>query len=94
LEYLTPLRESDVTDDKRKDKNVETLNDRELQEILEDALKVHNNLAAAQLKCEAYDAALTSVENVLRCQPQNVKALFRKGNLILIHNLIILIFIQ
>lgn len=53
--------------------------DAELQAILEDVLKVHNNLAAAQLKCEAYDAALKSVDNVLRCQPNNVKALFRKG---------------
>ena len=51
-----------------------------MQAILEDALKVHNNLAAAQLKIQAYDAALQSVDNVLRCQPQNVKALFRKGN--------------
>lgn len=50
-----------------------------MQAILEDALKVHNNLAAAQLKVQAYDAALQSVENVLRCQPLNVKALYRKG---------------
>lgn len=47
--------------------------------MLEDSIKVHNNMAAAQLKSEAYDAALSSVENVLRYQPKNVKALFRKG---------------
>ncbi|XP_011494478.1 PREDICTED: peptidyl-prolyl cis-trans isomerase FKBP8 [Ceratosolen solmsi marchali] len=82
LEYLTPFREGDVLDDKKPEKMLEHVSDNELQEILEDALKVHNNLAAAQLKCEAYDAALTSVENVLRCQPQNVKALFRKGTIL------------
>lgn len=31
------------------------------------------------MKIAAYDTALTSVDNVLRCQPENVKALFRKG---------------
>lgn len=31
------------------------------------------------MKIAAYDAALISVDNVLRCQPENVKALFRKG---------------
>lgn len=46
---------------------------------METRVKVYNNLAAAQMKISAFDAALLSVENVLRCQPQNVKALFRKG---------------
>lgn len=50
--------------------------------ILEDRLKVYNNLAAAQLKIGSYDAALMSVENVLRCQPNNVKALFRKAKVL------------
>lgn len=40
---------------------------------------MYNNLAAAQLKIGSFDAALMSVENVLRCQPNNVKALFRKA---------------
>jgi len=40
---------------------------------------VYNNLAASQMKIQAYESALSSVENVLRCQPQNIKALFRKG---------------
>nr|UWK01895.1 FK506 binding protein [Locusta migratoria manilensis] len=56
--------------------------EKQLQELLEDRLKVFNNLAAAQMKIKAYDAALTSVDNVLRCQPQNVKALFRKGKIL------------
>lgn len=41
--------------------------------------RVHNNLAAAQLKIEAHDAALLSCERVLALQPDNVKALFRRG---------------
>ncbi|XP_047111052.1 70 kDa peptidyl-prolyl isomerase-like [Schistocerca piceifrons] len=56
--------------------------EKQLQELLEDRLKVFNNLAAAQMKIKAYDAALKSVDNVLRCQPQNVKALFRKGKIL------------
>lgn len=51
----------------------------ELQNLLEIRVKVYNNLAAAQMKIAAYDTALVSVDNVLRCQPENVKALFRKG---------------
>jgi FK506-binding protein 8 len=43
---------------------------------------VYNNLAAAQMKIKAYDTALQSVANVLRCQPKNVKALFRKGKVL------------
>lgn len=42
-------------------------------------MKVYNNLALAQLKIAAYDAALKSVDHVLQCQPNNAKALFRKG---------------
>lgn len=37
-------------------------------------------MAAAQMKIEAWDQALKSLENVLGCQPNNVKALFRKGS--------------
>ncbi|XP_054277838.1 peptidyl-prolyl cis-trans isomerase FKBP8 [Macrosteles quadrilineatus] len=53
----------------------------EIHSLLEDRIKVYNNLAAAQLKIKAFEAALQSVENVLRCQPENVKALFRKGKI-------------
>lgn len=58
------------------------LTNNELQELLEDRLVVYNNLAMAQIKISAYDAALKSVENVLRCQPNNSKALFRKGRIL------------
>lgn len=54
----------------------------ELQDLLEDRMKVYNNLALAQLKIAAYDAALKSVEHVLQCQPSNAKALFRKGKIL------------
>ncbi|KAL1501200.1 hypothetical protein ABEB36_006574 [Hypothenemus hampei] len=53
--------------------------DSELQKLLEDRLKVLNNMASAQIKMELYDQALISLETVLRCQPNNVKALFRKS---------------
>ena len=46
---------------------------------MDDRLKVYNNMAAAQMKIEAYEAALKSVDNVLRCQKDNVKAIYRKS---------------
>ncbi|XP_055387039.1 peptidyl-prolyl cis-trans isomerase FKBP8 [Condylostylus longicornis] len=58
------------------------LSNSELQELLEDRLIVYNNLAMSQIKISAYDAALKSVETVLRCQPNNSKALFRKGKIL------------
>ena len=51
----------------------------EVQTILTERLKALNNMGAAQMRIEAYDVALKSLEAVLRCQPDNVKALFRKG---------------
>ena len=53
-----------------------------LKDLLEERLKVYNNLAAAQMKIKAFETALSSVETVLRCQPDNVKALYRKGKVI------------
>ncbi|CAH8437879.1 unnamed protein product [Schistosoma rodhaini] len=53
-------------------------------ELINDAkLKLENNLAAAQLKVEAYDAAIMSCDAVLQSDPQNIKALFRKGKALL-----------
>lgn len=54
----------------------------DLQTLLDDRLIVYNNLAMAQIKISAFDAALKSVENVLRCQPGNSKALYRKGRIL------------
>lgn len=58
------------------------LSNEQLQELLEDRIRVNNNLAMAQMKVEAWDAALKSVESVLTCKPDNVKALFRKGKIL------------
>jgi len=54
----------------------------QLQELLEDRIRVYNNLAMAQMKIEVWDAALKSIENVLACKPENVKGLFRKGKIL------------
>lgn len=54
----------------------------QLQDLLEDRIKVYNNMAQAQMKIQAFDAALKSVDTVLGCQPNNVKALFRKGKIL------------
>lgn len=54
----------------------------ELQEVVDMRLKVYNNMAASHLKLNAYSAALKSVESVLKVQPKNVKALFRKGKIL------------
>lgn len=51
----------------------------DLQLLLELQMKCYNNLAAAQLKVEAWDEAIKSCNSVLRVQPNNVKALFRKA---------------
>lgn len=42
-------------------------------------IKLRCNIAATQLKLEAYDAALKTCEKVLEIEPTNFKALFRKG---------------
>lgn len=53
-----------------------------LRALLEERLRVHNNMAAAQLKAGAYEAALQAVTRVLSCQPNNAKALFRKSKIL------------
>ncbi|KAI4503313.1 hypothetical protein M0802_001535 [Mischocyttarus mexicanus] len=75
LHFLSPSNNSSTNEIE------ESATDTELQDLLEDRMAVYNNLTAAQLKTEAYDAALKNVENVLTCQPQNIKALFRKGKI-------------
>jgi len=54
----------------------------EVRQLFEDRLKTLNNLAMAQMKLQSYEPALTSVEAVLKCQPNNVKALYRKGKIL------------
>lgn len=67
-----PIPENDNPEQRAK-------NDAALQELMEDRINVSNNMAAAQMKLGAYDAALQSLQIVLRCQPNNVKALYRKA---------------
>ncbi|XP_007907980.1 FKBP prolyl isomerase 16 [Callorhinchus milii] len=54
----------------------------EAEELREDGLKCLNNLAAVQLKLEMHEEVITSCNAVLSLDPNNVKALFRKGKLL------------
>uniref|UniRef100_A0A673GX08 peptidylprolyl isomerase n=1 Tax=Sinocyclocheilus rhinocerous TaxID=307959 RepID=A0A673GX08_9TELE len=54
----------------------------EEEEVNDYRVKCLNNLAAAQLKLGQFDEALHSSRDVLFLDPQNVKALFRKGKLL------------
>lgn len=51
----------------------------EEEEVQEYRVKCLNNLAAAQLKLEQYEAALSTSRDVLTLDQNNVKALFRTG---------------
>ncbi|CAH2293351.1 peptidyl-prolyl cis-trans isomerase FKBP8 isoform X1 [Pelobates cultripes] len=51
-------------------------------ELLDVKIKCLNNLAAAQLKLDHFEAALKSCNLVLEYQPENIKALFRKGKVL------------
>uniref|UniRef100_A0A671K0V4 FKBP prolyl isomerase 16 n=1 Tax=Sinocyclocheilus anshuiensis TaxID=1608454 RepID=A0A671K0V4_9TELE len=53
-----------------------------LIEVNDYQVKCLNNLAAAQLKLGQSDEALHTSRDVLFLDPQNVKALFRKGKLL------------
>ncbi|XP_059060861.1 peptidyl-prolyl cis-trans isomerase FKBP8 [Achroia grisella] len=53
-----------------------------LRALLDERMRVHNNMAAAQLKAGAYEAALQAVSRVLSCQPENAKALYRKARIL------------
>ena len=50
-----------------------------LQFLVEERIKTYNNLAQAQLKLEAWESALASIKQVLKLDPNNEKALFRKA---------------
>ncbi|XP_006814126.1 peptidyl-prolyl cis-trans isomerase FKBP8-like [Saccoglossus kowalevskii] len=58
------------------------VNKDEFKKIEELKVKCYNNLAACQLKVEAYEAALKSCNAVLKVEPDNVKALFRKAKVL------------
>ncbi|XP_017559733.1 FKBP prolyl isomerase 16 [Pygocentrus nattereri] len=54
----------------------------EEEEVNDYRVKCLNNLAAAQLKLEQHSEALHTSQDVLFLDPNNVKALFRKGKLL------------
>lgn len=54
-----------------------------LQDLLVDRLKAYNNLAMAQMKIKAWDSALAALKQVLKYEPNNEKALYRKSKVLL-----------
>lgn len=80
--YRRALQYLHINDGRRWNENEETemVTDTELQALLNDCIKVYNNLAAALIETEAYNAALENVDLVLKYHPKNTKALFRKGS--------------
>lgn len=69
----------ELDDNTKWNKYEQPVSDAELQDLLNDCIKVYNNLAAALIETEAYNPALTYLNKVLKYQPKNGKALFRKG---------------
>jgi FK506-binding protein 8 len=58
----------------------DTCVDKDLEELSALSLIIRNNMAAALILLEFYDEALDNVSYVLTHQPNNIKALYRKGN--------------
>ncbi|XP_044300844.1 peptidyl-prolyl cis-trans isomerase FKBP8-like [Varanus komodoensis] len=58
------------------------LSPEEEEELRELQVKCLNNCAAAQLKLQLFDEALASCHEVIRLDPDNVRALYRKGKLL------------
>ncbi|XP_028048980.1 peptidyl-prolyl cis-trans isomerase FKBP8-like isoform X2 [Monomorium pharaonis] len=82
--YRRALKYLQLDDDTKWNKYEETVpvTAKELQTLLDDSMKVYNNLAAALIETEAYDSALENVNRVLKYQPTNKKALLRKGKIL------------
>lgn len=80
LEYLDTTVLNDTTK-WNENGETESVTETELQaQLMNDCIKVYNNLAAALIETEAYQSALENVDIVLKHQPKNTKALYRKGN--------------
>lgn len=58
------------------------ITDEEENQLVDVKIKCLNNMAAAQLKLDHYDAALKSCVSALAHQPENIKALFRMGKVL------------
>ncbi|KAL4658956.1 peptidyl-prolyl cis-trans isomerase FKBP8 [Arapaima gigas] len=61
---------------------VDMTSQEEEEELLDMKVKCLNNMAATQLKLDHHEAALRSCVSVLAHQPDNIKALFRKGKVL------------
>jgi len=78
---------AEYLDDKQIEEDMEVPIDRyllpkDLQELLQERVKTFNNMAQAQMKLSAWDSALASVRQVLKIEPNNEKALFRKSKIL------------
>jgi len=78
---------AEYLDDKQIEEDMEVPIDRfllpkDIQQLLEDRVKTFNNMAQAQMKLTAWDTALASIRQVLKIQPNNEKALFRKAKIL------------
>ncbi len=56
---------------------------RDIEELIDKRAQSFNNLAATQMKMQAYDAAFRSVEDSLLLRPENTKALYRRAKILL-----------
>merc|ERR1719336_2985522 len=79
---------AEYLDDKQIEEDMEVPIDRfllpkDLQEMLQERVKTFNNMAQAQMKLTAWDSALASVRQVLKIEPNNEKALFRKSKILI-----------
>jgi len=78
---------AEYLDDKQIEEDMEVPIDRfllpkDLQELLQERVKTFNNMAQAQMKLSAWDSSLASVRQVLKIEPNNEKALFRKSKIL------------
>jgi len=78
---------AEYLDDQQIEEDMEVPIDRfllpkDLQALLEDRVKTFNNMAQAQMKLGAWDSSMASVRQVLKIQPNNEKALFRKAKIL------------
>jgi len=78
---------AEYLDDKQIEDDLEVPIDRfllpkDLQAMLEARVKTYNNMAQAQMKLTAWDSAFASIRQVLKIEPNNEKALFRKAKVL------------
>lgn len=79
---------AEYLDDKQIEDDMEVPIDRfllpkDLQAMLEERVKTFNNMAQAQMKLAAWESALASIRQVLKIEPNNEKALFRKSKILI-----------